>query len=115
MLCNRKGGMMKKNRLFLNISVVAFLSFSGCAARFTKTGDYAADARPANCDFSIYTVPPTQTYREIGLIDFSVSGPDMAKRYGQELVCKAGGNALILSGFTEKFGYTKGTVISMAK
>lgn len=95
--------------------ILVFLSgFFGCAsAQFTKTGDVQLPPRPAGCDFSIYTATPSSPFKEIGLVNFSVSGPDMAKRFAQELVCNAGGNGLILSGFTSDFGYTKGTVISI--
>jgi len=99
---------MKLSILFFTFTII----LTGCAtAHFTKTGDFQANPRSPNCDFSIFTVPPTTPYKEVGLIDFIVSGPDQARKSGQELVCKAGGDGLILSGYTDKWVYTKGTVI----
>ena len=96
----------------LILTVIMVLIFTGCAsARFTKTGDIQAAPRPENCVFHIYTVPPTAPYKEIGLIEFSVR-VQIGKKFGEKLVCAAGGTGLVLSGYTDKYGYTKGTVIS---
>ena len=94
---------MKTKNLLPGILIAIVASASGCAsATFTKTGDYTAKPRDPNCDFAVYTTPPTESFKELGVVDFitfvnSVASVDDAKRDAKKFVCRAGGNGLILA------------------
>lgn len=97
-------------------TLVAAISMGCATTTFTKTGNYNAPERSSNCDLAIYTTPPSNPFKELGLIRFytgpgnSVYTLDGVKSTAREYVCKAGGNGIIVPEPTELI-YPQVTVI----
>jgi len=113
------------SRIIMKIKSIAVLApalfLTGCFATFTKTGEFSASPRSADCNFTVYTTTPPRRFDEIGLIEFggnmfegSAGGPgsvSSVKSKATEEVCKNGGNGLLLWE-TNGFGnYKKATVV----
>lgn len=101
----------------LVIASVVLLT-TACSAQFTKTGDSSFSASEINCDFSVYTTPPSQPFDEIGLIEFKaipfVGFPRSISKVKEEaspLVCENGGNGLLVWESNGMGQYLKATII----
>lgn len=90
---------MKTKIIFSVIACVTL--FLGCAPSNYKKNfeehEYA-------CDFKLYTVPPTQNYEEVGVINLEPSSPfservkklDTVKWMIEKPVCEQGANGVLL-------------------
>jgi len=98
------------------IATIVLLT-TACSAQFTKTGDSSFAPLEIGCDFSVYTTNPSKAFDEVGLVEFSQEPfgyprrLSSAKEQAAALVCKNGGNGLLVwesNGFGQ---YLKATII----
>lgn len=95
---------------------------SGCVTtHFSKTGNYQGIPQATNCDYTIYTTAPKTSYEEIGVIEFKggfpsgkIAGPETiseVREMSSEMICKNGGNGVLLWEANGIGAYKKATII----
>ena len=81
------------------------------------TGDQSRAPREADCDFNIFTTPPTDPYVELGVVEFTepngggARSLQRAKQVAAPHVCKAGGNGLLVWTSDARGQIPKATVV----
>ena len=106
---------MKSKLLALSLSS---LLITGCTATgtFYKTGEGIAESRTEGCDFTIYTTSPKHDYIELGLIELvGAINLGIAKNVAAPIVCKNGGNGLLVWEADGHGHYIKATVVFVNK
>jgi hypothetical protein len=79
------------------------LGLASCGAagyKLTMTGASAPTAKPAGCEYSIFTTRPDRPYEEIAILDPEIStrAPSNVGEFKEKaglLVCQAGGDGVI--------------------
>jgi len=102
----------------LFVFAVTTLVLACSATQYTQTGEIRSP-REAECTFETFTIPPPRAFVELGIVEFYTPGGGSAgwadsvadaRSRASEYVCKAGGDAIVLSAHSGSF--TSATVIA---
>lgn len=90
------------------------LLLAGClGARYVRTGDVTVAARPAGCEFSLYTVAPPAGAVELGVVEYqaTISTFENARLMAAPHVCAAGGDGLVIWTSSKDGTISRATII----
>ena len=108
----------------LSSSIAALFVLSGCTTiDFTETGNNSGVmAKSVDCEVSVYTIPPSTPFKEVGIIEFGgwnpltgvLNGPKNVKSLKEKVqstVCLQGGNGILAWEATITGSFEKATII----